>query len=281
MDGKPFKVRYTVLGGPTETAATAAKDTLVLVHGYMCSGTSAWVQWFKYLQPHYRVVTFDNCGWGLNTQLQECSGTASPEAAEQWLMDFMSKSMAALDLPSQFYLIGHSMGGYLSSLYASLHPNRVKALFCVSAAGMETYDPQNYHPERYPDFDEPTTYLSPKLIKSSLQREETLDHPFAVLLKMNPEVAASAIENNVRNQICREDSPNPISEAQAQAIVDCQVHMFTCLSVLEVVEVMPLKYPFLVRHPMTAQDRLGNPNIDFPIAHAFGDMDFFGSEGAD
>ena len=56
--------------------------------------------------------------------------------------------------------------------------------------------------------------------------------------------------------------------------------MFTRLSILEVVAVLPLKYPFLVRHSMTAADRLGNPRINFPIAHAFGDMDFFGSEGA-
>ena len=173
------------------------------------------------------------------------------------------------------------MGGYLSSLWASQNPSRVKALFCVSAAGMEAYDPLNYHPERYPDFDEPTKYLTPKLIKASLEREEQKNHPMAVLLKMKPEVAASIIENNVRSQICREDVPFPMTEAQSQAVVNYQVHMFTCLSVLEVVELMPLKYPFLVRHAMTAQDRLGNPNIDFPIAHAFGDMDFFGSEGAD
>lgn len=114
-------------------------------------------------------------------------------------MDFMNKSMNALDLPSQFYLLGHSMGGYLSSLYASQNPRRVKALFCVSAAGMETYDPQNYHPERYPDFDEPTKYLTPKLIQASLVREEKKNHPLAVLLKMKPEVAASIIENNVRS----------------------------------------------------------------------------------
>ena len=57
--------------------------------------------------------------------------------------------------------------------------------------------------------------------------------------------------------------------------------MFTRPSILEVVEVMTLKYPFLARHPMTAVDRLGNPRINFPIAHAFGDNDFFGSEGAD
>lgn len=44
---------------------------------------------------------------------------------------------------------------------------------------------------------------------------------------------------------------------------------------------MPLKFPFLVRHSMTAPDRLGNPKCKFPIAYAFGDLDFFGSEGAD
>ena len=34
-------------------------------------------------------------------------------------------------------------------------------------------------------------------------------------------------------------------------------------------------------HPLQAEDRLGNPNIDFPIGIAFGDRDKFGSEGAE
>ena len=74
---------------------------------------------------------------------------------------------------------------------------------------------------------------------------------------------------------------NESTEEQIQAIVDYAVLMYSNLSILETVEVMPLKYPFLVRHAMDAKDRLGNPAINFPIAHAFGDMDFFGSEGAD
>ena len=271
MDQKPFYVRFNVLGD-------AAKPTLVLVHGYMCNGVSPFVQWLKYLTPFYRIVVFDNCGWGLNTRLTECSGSASPEAAELWLMDFMDKTMSALDLPPQFYIVGHSMGGYLSSLYASQHPERIRALFCVSSAGMETYDPSNYHPERYPDFDEPTQYVSPKTIKAALHKEASKEHPMSVLTKLKPEVAASIIENNVRSQILTDPE---LSEEQAQTIVDYQVHMFTRLSILEVVEVMPLKFPFLARHPMTAPDRLGNPRINFPIAHAFGDMDFFGSEGAE
>ena len=71
MDQKPFFVRFNILGD-------VSKPTLVLVHGYMCGGVSAYVQWFKYLVPFYRVVVFDNCGWGLNTKLAECSGYASP-----------------------------------------------------------------------------------------------------------------------------------------------------------------------------------------------------------
>ena len=34
-------------------------------------------------------------------------------------------------------------------------------------------------------------------------------------------------------------------------------------------------------HPLQAEDRLGNPAIDFPIGIVFGDNDYFGSEGAD
>ena len=34
-------------------------------------------------------------------------------------------------------------------------------------------------------------------------------------------------------------------------------------------------------HPLQAEDRLGNPDINFPIGIAFGDRDKFGSEGAE
>ena len=36
-----------------------------------------------------------------------------------------------------------------------------------------------------------------------------------------------------------------------------------------------------VIHPMTATDRLGNPDIDFPIGAVFATADYFGSEDTD
>ena len=41
------------------------------------------------------------------------------------------------------------------------------------------------------------------------------------------------------------------------------------------------KFNSLARHPLQADDRLGNKACDFPIGITFGETDFFGTEGAD
>ena len=52
-------------------------------------------------------------------------------------------------------------------------------------------------------------------------------------------------------------------------------------SVIDVAQLMPFKFECYALHPLQAEDRLGNPDIDFPIAMAFGDRDKFGSDGAE
>ena len=44
---------------------------------------------------------------------------------------------------------------------------------------------------------------------------------------------------------------------------------------------LPFKFECYGIHPLQAKDRLGNPEIDFPIGIVFGDRDKFGSEGAE
>ena len=41
------------------------------------------------------------------------------------------------------------------------------------------------------------------------------------------------------------------------------------------------KYGAYAKHPTTSADRLGNPDLKFPIAFAFGDRDWIGSDGAE
>ena len=41
------------------------------------------------------------------------------------------------------------------------------------------------------------------------------------------------------------------------------------------------KYGCFCIEPLTASDKLGNPDLSFPVAYAFGDRDWTGSDGAD
>mmetsp|Transcript_11746 Transcript_11746/g.15962 ORF Transcript_11746/g.15962 Transcript_11746/m.15962 type:complete len:99 (+) Transcript_11746:282-578(+) len=97
---------------------------------------------------------FDNCCKGMNTRIIEGLPDElfqRPELAEQWVLDFIVKTMDALDLPDKFLLAGHSYGGYLVSLYASVQPQRVKKLFLASPAMMEPYEPARFDPTSFSD----------------------------------------------------------------------------------------------------------------------------------
>lgn len=182
-------------------------------------------------------------------------------------------------MPDKFLLAGHSLGGYLASLYASQHQERILKLFCVSPAGFEPYVPEAYDAYKYPDFDKPEQVTHHTIVEAILKTEDEQKHPQAVFRKMKPEKLRKALEKKIKTQFYRPE--NPSTPEQVAAYLDYQCLMFQRLSSLENVVLKPFKFPFLARHPMQAVDRLGNPEIDFPIAAAFGSKDYFGSEGAD
>jgi pimeloyl-ACP methyl ester carboxylesterase len=41
------------------------------------------------------------------------------------------------------------------------------------------------------------------------------------------------------------------------------------------------KFGVFAHHPLSAPDRLGNPDLPFPIGILYGEHDYFGSDGAD
>ena len=138
MKEGPFRVRVFEIGDKT-------KKTLVITHGFSGCALSYYTM-IHTLAKSYRLVLFDNCSWGLNTRVQTCEGLESPVKAEAWLIDWLVKVFDKLDLPEKFFLAGHSMGGYLMSLYASTAPQKVGGLFLLSPAGTEPYDPVTYDP---------------------------------------------------------------------------------------------------------------------------------------
>ena len=138
IDNKPFNVRTFVIGDYTDE-----KPTLVMTHGAMRSSLSL-NRMLKPLSKKYRLVIFDQMSWGFNTRLQGCSGIESAEAAENWMREWILKTINALDVPDKFYLYGHSIGAWLVSQYASQCPERIEALFLSSPLGMCDYDEETY-----------------------------------------------------------------------------------------------------------------------------------------
>lgn len=122
-------------------SGTAVAPTLVMVHGWM--DVSASFQFLvDRLGPQWRIIAPDWRGYGL---------TEWPKADCYWFPDYLGDLDALLehyspDAPVR--LVGHSMGGNVSMLYAGVRPERVARLVNLEGMGMPRQDPAKA-PERY------------------------------------------------------------------------------------------------------------------------------------
>ncbi len=101
--------------------------TLVMVHGFAAS-LHAWEPWVARLEEDYRLVSLDLPGHGLTRA--PAGYQASPEG-QVAVVDAVAEG---LDLPP-FVLAGNSMGGGVAWRYGLAHPEKVRGLVLVNAAG--------------------------------------------------------------------------------------------------------------------------------------------------
>jgi pimeloyl-ACP methyl ester carboxylesterase len=126
-----YHVHYRDVGDP-------ALPTLVLLHGFADSFTT-WEGWVRELQTQFRVISVDFPGHGL---------TRAPDGTQlggERLADFVDAFATQLALPS-FAVAGNSMGGGAAWQLAVRHPERVKALILVDAAGFPNDKPPSGEP---------------------------------------------------------------------------------------------------------------------------------------
>lgn len=92
---------------------------LVLLHGYL-ENLTIWDELTVELESSYSVLTIDLPGHGKSICKQEVIG-----------MDFMADCVSAVIRTAgmdKIYLIGHSMGGYVSLAFAERYPSWLKGL---------------------------------------------------------------------------------------------------------------------------------------------------------
>jgi len=104
------------------------KPAMVMLHGFSADKNS-WVRLAQALQGEFQLIVPDLLGHGDNVvDFNQSYGTQNQVA-------FVHKLMAELGI-EKFHLVGNSMGGGISSLYAARYPEQVLSLTLVSPAGV-------------------------------------------------------------------------------------------------------------------------------------------------
>ena len=94
----------------------------------------------KELSKRYHVYSIDMLGMGLSSRPKfECKTT---EETIEFFVESLEKFRIAVGI-EQFYLGGHSFGGYMACNYAAKYPSRIKKLFLISPVGMSR--PEDMH----------------------------------------------------------------------------------------------------------------------------------------
>src|SRR5258706_3659278 len=146
--GTPFRVQYLVVDGTRlRMIDTGRGAPVVLIHGFGASLYS----WRKTLPPvlsaGYRVIAFDNRGFGFSDKPASRAGEGLyTNAAYARLVVALLDS---LKLPSAV-LVGHSMGGAIAAEVALRYPDRVRGLVLIDAAGFGVRWPAALRVGRWP-----------------------------------------------------------------------------------------------------------------------------------
>lgn len=122
-------VEAPVFGGQVFTVEGGRSDgpLVVLVHGLGENGARDFYSVLPALARDYQVISFDLPGFGRSTH-----GTLlySPERYAEFIRALVMRRHRGA-----FNLVGHSMGGAISLMYAARYPADLQRLFLIDAAG--------------------------------------------------------------------------------------------------------------------------------------------------
>jgi pimeloyl-ACP methyl ester carboxylesterase len=126
--GSPFRAQYRVVDGTRlRMIDTGQGAPVVFIHGFGASLYSWRRTLPAVLAVGYRVIAFDNRGFGFSGKPARGYSNAAYVRLVVALLD-------SLDLPSAV-LVGHSMGGAIAAEVALAYPSRVRGLVLIDAAG--------------------------------------------------------------------------------------------------------------------------------------------------
>ncbi len=124
VDG--VRLHYRIDGNPNGPG-------VVLLHGVLAS-THTWDGWVENLGSKYHIFRMDLPGFGLSEALKDKS-KYTPEYAvevfEKVRVAIQQEHPEFRDKFERFFLVGNSLGGFISWFYATKYPERVEKLILI------------------------------------------------------------------------------------------------------------------------------------------------------
>lgn len=104
------------------------KPTMLLIHGFAANKEN-WIRFAGHLNQEYHIVAVDLLGHGKSTKNPALRHDLDDQVS--YLIDFLNAKQL-----QQVHLVGNSMGGAISSLFAATHPDRTLSVSLVNPAGV-------------------------------------------------------------------------------------------------------------------------------------------------
>ena len=126
--GTPFRAQYRSVDGTRLRMIDTGNGTpVVFIHGIGASLYGWRYQVAPVVAAGYRVIAFDNRGFGFSDKPAHGYSNAAYTHLVVSLLDSLGISSAVL--------VGHSMGGAIAAEVALAHPDRVRGMVLIDAAG--------------------------------------------------------------------------------------------------------------------------------------------------
>ena len=126
--GTPFRAQYRTIDGTRLRMIDTGNGTpVVFIHGFGASMYGWRYQLPVVVAAGYRVVVIDNRGFGFSDKPAHGYSNAAYAHLVVSLLDSLGIASAVL--------VGHSMGGAIAAEVALAHPDRVRGMVLIDAAG--------------------------------------------------------------------------------------------------------------------------------------------------
>src|SRR6266567_462842 len=186
----------TLSHGRTRYLEAGTGEPTILLHGVgFTAGGDSWFLNIGPLAEKVRVLAVDCVGWGLGDRLDL-------EYSFSYLVVFVREFQDALGL-GRSNIVGHSMGGWIASLFAYESPERVNKLVLVASGGTATRTLPSMTAFKAPPREQIRTQLGARVKAPGIDLDALADREFEKAQISGSVEAYQKILNHMNNGLTR------------------------------------------------------------------------------